>query len=334
MVMWFHYFQDPDHLLNTPFYRWISRTASIGQTGVDLFFVLSGFLITRILLEQKGCPRYFRNFYVRRSLRIFPLYYFYLCFSQLLLPLIQRTEIPAWSRQWYWWCFLQNVPLTFGYDSAGPFHYWSLAVEEHFYLVWPLLVFIFPRRFLATAAWSIILAALLSRVVMLSLDLPVFYFTLTRMDAMSIGTLLAINENSIVRSPVYFHKVFLVAGFFAIACLLPLYFVLSGSSSDWLQVVKFPLVAAAYVCVLGTCLTSPDTSILRKAMESRSMRALGSVSFGLYVYHGLCFHLSDAVLGFSSPVMMLPVCFAFAILVSALSYRILEKPFLSLKRYF
>ncbi len=334
MVMWFHYFQDPDHQLNSGLYRWIVKTASIGQTGVDLFFVLSGFLITRILLEQKGQPKYFRNFYARRSLRIFPLYYFYLSVVLVLLPLLQKLEIPSLSQQWYWWCFLQNVPLTFGQESAGPFHYWSLAVEEHFYLVWPFLVFFLPTRLQGSAAWSLIFGACVSRVVMLSFELPVFYFTLARMDAMAIGALLALNEDSIRSNPTRSRKAFVAAGVCAFAGLLPLYFAFSGSGAGWLQTIKFPLVAAAYACVIGVCLTLPSHSTVKKLLESRWMCWVGSISFGLYIYHGLCFHFCDFILGVTSPLLMLPLCFMSAALIAVLSFHLLEKPFLSLKRYF
>ena len=117
----------------------LPKLVNFGQTGVDLFFVLSGFLITSILLAAR--PRDWsevRTFYARRSLRIFPLYYLALCFCALFL-------FPV---NWPFWIYLENFWMSAGREVAGPGHLWSLAVEEQFYLVWPCLVLFVPRRFL------------------------------------------------------------------------------------------------------------------------------------------------------------------------------------------
>ena len=115
-----------------------------GWVGVTLFFVLSGFLITGILWDSKGEAHWWRNFYMRRSLRILPLYYF-----ALVLVLLAATYVgtfhEAFAKIWSPALFLQNIPgpnRNIFYDSS-PFelvHFWSLAVEEQFYLVWPLLL--------------------------------------------------------------------------------------------------------------------------------------------------------------------------------------------------
>ena len=119
--------------------------AHVGQTGVDLFFVLSGFLITGILLDTRNHPRYFINFYGRRTLRIFPLYYG-IIFLTLFLPMIVRMIVgePVTEHQrnqWWLWLYLTNVGVFLGVDVPA-MHFWSLAVEEHFYLVWPAVVYI------------------------------------------------------------------------------------------------------------------------------------------------------------------------------------------------
>ena len=133
----------------------------IGWIGVELFFVLSGFLITGILHDSKGTPGYFRNFYARRVLRIFPLYYAtLLVFATLhwLAPL----GFPLESQElWVWMLtYLTNVGMVWQ-GFGGLAHFWSLAVEEHFYLFWPLVVWRLNRRQLmrlAVAVWVISLA--------------------------------------------------------------------------------------------------------------------------------------------------------------------------------
>jgi peptidoglycan/LPS O-acetylase OafA/YrhL len=126
MVMGFHFVGhhgESAHLV---------RASVIGQTGVDLFFVLSGFLITRILLSTKESPHFFRSFYARRTLRIFPLYFAYLAIYFFLLPPLLGDPIPPFATQMWSWFYLENVPQTFNLHSSGPGHFWSLAVEEQF----------------------------------------------------------------------------------------------------------------------------------------------------------------------------------------------------------
>src|SRR3954466_6828035 len=144
-----------------------------GWVGVNLFFVLSGFLITGILLDAKSSPRYFRNFYARRTLRIFPLYYgvLFVCFA--ILPLFPGSNsadfLALRSRQGWLWTYCTNIKIVLDGDwkFATPLldlgHFWSLAVEEHFYLVWPLLVFLLPTRALVKACIGVIVVAGLAR---------------------------------------------------------------------------------------------------------------------------------------------------------------------------
>ena len=132
MVMFSHFFvlNHSDHgILHA-----VNKISVLGQTGVSLFFVLSGFLITRILLATKQSPGYFADFYIRRSLRIFPLYYFFLALYFFIIPLIQHVPSVPWDHQFSYWIYLQNFAMIFGWSQTGPGHLWSLAIEEHFYL--------------------------------------------------------------------------------------------------------------------------------------------------------------------------------------------------------
>ena len=146
MVMTFHFFQRDDWR-HIPIGRALTSISHIGQTGVDLFFVLSGFLITGILLDAKGSPHYFRTFYVRRVLRIFPLQYVALAFFFFVLPLIANVPWVPFGDQLWGWLYAINLHTTFSSTEARlPGHFWSLAVEEHFYFIWPAVVLMCSRR--------------------------------------------------------------------------------------------------------------------------------------------------------------------------------------------
>jgi peptidoglycan/LPS O-acetylase OafA/YrhL len=123
------------------------KLTNYGLWGVDLFFVLSGFLSTGILIDSKGRPGYFANFYARRTLRIFPLYYAVLLLLTVLIPaaVLQAFDPQLLTLRPMWpWLYLYGTNVYLGPQTSFsiPYvsHFWSLAVEEHFYLVWPLLV--------------------------------------------------------------------------------------------------------------------------------------------------------------------------------------------------
>src|SRR6185312_12498830 len=118
----------------------LNRLFSSGWLGVDLFFVLSGYLITSILLRTRDSATYFRTFYMRRILRIFPPYYLLLLIVLVLLPLARPLGGELAAEQWTFWLFLGNFFLAHGWQMLRIDLTWSLAIEEQFYLVWPALV--------------------------------------------------------------------------------------------------------------------------------------------------------------------------------------------------
>ena len=133
MVLLVHFgmFQPQGHAEAAVF-----RFFEMGWAGVDLFFVLSGYLITTILLKAKTSAFYYTHFYIRRFLRIFPLYYVFLT-GFLLVTLWQGA--PVLEQVWYW-SYLANFRIGLGHRIDGLSHFWSLAIEEQFYLVWPLVI--------------------------------------------------------------------------------------------------------------------------------------------------------------------------------------------------
>lgn len=137
-------------LLVILFHCYPTYITKLGWLGVDLFFVLSGFLITGLLLDAKGKNNYYRNFIVRRTLRIFPLYYFALLLCLVIVPIVFKSLLPPdygyyTANQLWFWTYTQNwlFSKTGFPENLTLVHFWSLAVEEQFYLFWPLFVRIF-----------------------------------------------------------------------------------------------------------------------------------------------------------------------------------------------
>ena len=182
----------------------LGRIAGIGWVGVDLFFVLSGFLITGILLETRGQERYFRSFYARRVLRIFPLYYAYLA---ILISLPLSSGVTSWlgtryltDHQAWFWTHMENwLMAREGLDAyavaQGYGQLWSLAVEEQFYLMWPVAIaFLPPRSMLRACAMGLLLLPLFRTLLALA-GAPVevlYVMTPTRMDPLLMGAAIAI----------------------------------------------------------------------------------------------------------------------------------------------
>lgn len=332
MVMVFHYWQGNGFdRLGIP--ARVSKIAVFGQTGVDLFFVLSGFLITRILISTREQPHYFRNFYGRRALRILPLYYLFLVIYFFVTPLLQGNSVESFVKTWWYWFYLQNVPDTFTQlTSAGPLHYWSLAVEEHFYMVWPLLVFFAPVRLLSRWSVGIIGAAIVIRALFVfGFKISVFYFTLCRMDALAFGALLACLEatNRLGNSK----KIIVLLLIIFSPLLVFTWTRLSGSAADLLQVLKYSFVGLIYFGILGLLVLYKDSNWINRLFGNRFLRWVGKISYGIYVYHGLCFSFVDKI-RFLPPALNLVFCFVAALLISWISFRFFETPFLRQKRFF
>src|SRR6516162_10022630 len=155
------------------FERAIVGVTNYGSYGVELFFVLSGFLITGILYDASNKPHYFRNFNMRRLLRIFPLYYGMLALLFFVAPLIPLLRGPTLDflvdRQAWAWLYGVNIYLATHEEWSFSYlnHFWSLSVEEHFYLFWPLVVFLLARwpRALITVSLTTALGAMLARLI-------------------------------------------------------------------------------------------------------------------------------------------------------------------------
>jgi len=331
MVMFFHFFQGIEP--NTKIISLLAKVSVFGQTGVTLFFVLSGFLITRILINTKNTEGFFKNFYLRRTLRIFPLYYMFLFLSYYILPILFGTNAPSFNQQIYYFTYLQNFANTFNWNAIGPGHFWSLAVEEHFYLFWPLVVFLFSNKNLTKIIVGIIIGAMILRVIMLNAGYEIFYFTFTRFDSLAIGALLAIieqrgglkNGNS---------KKFgvLLASLFVPTIVMWTYF--TGEGNNYIQVFKFLFLSSIYFSIIGLLLCINEDHIANKILKTKYFSYTGKISYGLYVYHPLAylicgryFHIENTVINFVVRIIMTYV-------LASISFHLFESAFLRFKKYF
>jgi peptidoglycan/LPS O-acetylase OafA/YrhL len=330
MVMFFHFFQITT--VHDSFTT-LSKLAGFGQTGVSLFFVLSGFLITRILIFTKDTPRFFYNFYVRRALRIFPLYYLFLAIYFCLIPLIYKTPFPPLNLQIYYWIYLQDFAMTFNWKQAGPAHFWSLAIEEHFYLFWPLLVYYLSNKRIAIAIATIIAVAFLVRVLLVKNNYEVYYFTFCRMDELAIGALLALLEvkNKLIgKNATRFLLLFIII----IIPTLIIWIYFTGSGNPVLQVVKFTLIAFSYFSIIGFVISIKETHLIKKFLQINPLLFSGKISYGLYVFHPVCFGLVYHFMETSSTFLNFILSFAFTYLLATFSYYLFENKFLRLKKFF
>jgi peptidoglycan/LPS O-acetylase OafA/YrhL len=345
MVLTFHFWQSLFYLPPATSLQAHLHFLAGGQTGVDLFFVLSGFLITGILLNAKGTPHFLRNFYVRRALRILPLYYF-VVIGFLVAGWINHGFHESFSKTWWYFPFLQNVGMTFWPGAVGePGHFWSLGVEEHFYLLWPMLVLYCDERLLPKVLLAIIAAGVGFRLLLLPIVGAdnIFWFSPCRLDALALGALLAV----VVRRPdmaATAHQTCRWTLIFLGPALLLLYPLTSGKSFFAMQALKYLLVAMAYAALLGATVGPGRWLWLEKLFCLFPLRWCGKYSYAMYVFHPLIYRPTvdflRSHLTWTETNITAYVALEFAILVSSVcvvswaSWNLFEKHFLKLKRFF
>lgn len=302
-----------------------------GWVGVDLFFCLSGFLITGILLDSKDGMASTRHilvaFYIRRSLRIFPL--------ALLAVLVMAIATGAgWSAAWY----ATYVVNWFPYHLPAPrdlAHYWSLAVEEQYYLLWPLLVLRLSPRSVMRAAFLLVAGGIVTRAALVHFDPPfaTTYFlhsaTIIRADGLLIGSILAVMLR-MARTDT-------LKDYAWHAGRLMVYSMLVAATFEWLLGVNpgghavevaFALsqtaLALGFGCLLFLVAFHPPRWI-----RNRWLVGIGTISYGIYVIHGCLMYwlrpVRDAGLR-TALLFVLSVALAYA------SWRCFESPLLALKR--
>ena len=341
------------HYSGNFFWRLVNLLSNAGWVGVQLFFVLSGFLITGILLDEKKSPGQLRNFYMRRALRIFPLYYAVLCFAFLLLPALSLA--PPFlqddlNHQFWYWTFLVNWSAPFLGDGQAFGHFWSLAVEEQFYLLWPLCVLVLSRRKLVMLGGFFVVSALLIRSALITYDLEfataaAYKFTIVRWDALAVGALLAlwIRDAAWSQLSMRYERLVLVAAtvYIIIYAGLNHNFAPVGPS---FAAFNQTAVALLFGAVLLASIRRSENSATQwqRFLSHPLMRSVGKYSYAIYVFHQPVRYLVAPLWNKffppdASPFLVTAQALAIFLVAygaAVISWICLEQPCLRLKRFF
>ena len=310
----------------------LSLFSKYGWMGVDLFFVLSGFLITGILLDSKTSENYFRNFYARRCLRIWPLYYSVLILMFVILPLVRPQDAPElFQRSSPWWSyplFLQNFLVAAPALAVGSLGVsWSLAVEELFYLVWPLFVRFLSVGRLQFIALTVLLLSPWLRLFFLSRHWIIYSNPFCRLDGMMAGAVVAI----LVRKSGFVPGRLLKPAWIVFIVAAPLAITTAAYDVLWLA---FSMAAIASASLVFLALFVSNTWF-RALLTNRFLIFTGTISYGLYLLHKIPddafkrLQIKDA-----HPISAVWAAVGVSYLLAIVSWNLLEKPFLNLKRFF
>ena len=331
----------------------VERAIGSGWCGVDLFFVLSGFLITGILHDTKDCRGYFRTFYARRTLRIFPLYYGVLVVTFLVVPLFGAgSKVPneIGNQAWFWLYGVNLLRVLYGSEACGGLeHFWSLAVEEHFYLFWPLLIFVLSRVAAMRACVALVIGAFLFRGIGVFLDASMANYMLTpsRIDTMAVGAFLALA----VRGPGGLRpvadraRVVAAVSGFAIACLLVAHHGLLYCFGVDTQTVGYSLLGIFFGTAMIATVGLEGKGWISRISRGSALGFIGKYSYGIYVYHfsivptlartiGLDRNVRSIAPGVAGGLILILVFAVGSVGMAWLSWHVYEKPFLVLKRFF
>jgi peptidoglycan/LPS O-acetylase OafA/YrhL len=339
------------------FGRGMESVARAGWVGVTLFFVLSGFLITGILLDTRGRTNYLRDFFARRSLRIFPLYFAFLAVNYFLVPhvpfLLERLHRPEPGRWIYYWTYTANMIEWFAgptADGRGAFgHFWSLAVEEQVYLFWPFLILMVPRRSFVPVFVGIAFLSLMWRIVTRLTAQPIdvtYCWTPANLESFAAGAIVAFlsRENpNLLRS---FAPGLAVAS----GCFIAGMWAGQRHFNFWESPVPMLTVGTTglilfFAATIGSSITSIDRSFLNQALSVAWLRSFGKYSYAIYLFHPSVNDLvypivyseytgfipKNTVLG---GLLLAVAVTAFSFIAAFVSWYGWESQFLRLKKYF
>lgn len=316
----------------------------LGETGVDLFFILSGFLITGILIDTRNVKNPLKTFYIRRALRLLPLYYVVL-FIVLMCSAFLSNDSGIGLKILMHFLYLQNYLTEYNFDTFMYFnHTWSLAVEEQFYLFWPVFfLFVYrksPQKALLLCV-TLIFVSLLCRGALAGLGHEKLAYTalFSRMDELCMGAFLSIcfvqyrdilNKYADILPYIMLSMCLLLIGSFILYwATIPPRTIMINSGLVY--------CAIFYSSLLSYILLSPDTSYVKRVFCIRSLRYIGRISYGLYIFHVPAMmmtgvYISDYKLGYvMNHLCILLVGGTLSFIVAFLSYKYVERPILKLK---
>ena len=328
-----------------------SRLHASSWIGVNIFFALSGFLITGILVDTVHLPDFFKKFYARRSLRIFPLYYaaLFIIFA-LTIPLGLHWN--GW--QYFYLTYSANLAVTKTDPlQLGPFninHFWSLCVEEQFYILWPFLVYKVRniRKLISlTLILSVVILCLRTWFVLRRAHFGTIYMPYSPTYSCADNLLLGCSLSLLIRTNMREKVLRLAPRVFSVTALIVVGFFIANRGLEWQSAIFLPTIGFSVIALMSTSLVAcalRARSLTQRFFESPTLRFFGKYSYGIYVFHYsldnvfttpirvyLREHLhskSLAVLGAAI------VVFALTIPLALLSYHLFEVHFLKLKKYF
>lgn len=322
----------------------------MGWIGVDLFFVLSGFLITGILVDTVERKHYYKNFILKRVLRIFPLYYFSLAIFLFVLPMLGPSMFSSldlgftYTHQAWYWLYASNwlLSLNEGWNhGAGINHFWSLSIEEQFYLLWPLFILIFRKRNLLSLCGLIVCLSILIRLILFisHISYPALYMlTITRADSLSIGGCIAIMIRQDWGIKLFKRITPYIAGVVLVIILVGVY--ISGSANPYTPffgTFGYSLLDIFFGCIIILGLS--DFFFFKRLFSSRILRFWGKYSYSMYIFH----HPIEVYL-FSTSIQFIPnkmannllisiISVLLTIVISLITWHAFEERFLRLKKY-
>ncbi len=325
-------------ILVMAFHLWRSPVTALGWSGIDLFFVLSGFLITGILWDSRLEPERGRSFYIRRALRILPLYYGVLIAVFIVRPALgwaHRLDDLALANERIWyWTYLCDWRIALNHPPAVTFltHFWTLSIEEQFYLVWPLIVWRCSRRTTLLIAGVVAVGALLLRIgLVTATTIPEAAYALLpcRLDALAVGAIIALGLRGPGGAAALRRWVVptALAGVGVVAVLAvvrpSVRFIDPG-----MMTIGFTALDWAFAGLVLTAAT-----VRSQLLEWSPLRAAGRYSYGLYVYHPIVmWWIVRHVPSLEQSEWRAAVGGAIGSLFLAItSYHLYEQPFLKLK---
>ena len=334
-------------------WHWCPRNSLIenihaGALGVNVFFVLSGFLITEILLINRcksedslvSKKHVLKNFYLRRMLRIFPVYYLTIFLTYMLSQglSLRISNNEALSNLTYTSNFFIYITKVW---PASSLHFWSLAVEEQFYLAWPLIMLFWPKNYLLYVMVFFVAAGFASQFFMTDYEFG-YLPTNTCLDCFGIGGILAF---IIVFEPDLLSKTFQWLSILCVGGIVIL--IICWVMKYYLPNTRFIHAIASGWIINFILMNNDKKSFLASALSSKLLTAIGKVSYGIYLYHILYVliankywykyvygHYPSFVNVQYDPWIFTVVNFVVLYFIAVLSWNCIEKPFLSLKQRF
>ncbi len=328
LVLFFHAFAWP---MENQSWSGIAEAVRLvtlpGWVGVDLFFVLSGFLITGTLLDAKDSPHYYRNFYVRRALRILPAYYALLLLILLFYPHSEPFTLLSFLH-------LSNLVSLFGVTTLyGPL--WSLSVEEHFYAVWPWIVSATNKKGLAAVCVSLFLAEPVLRLIGFYRHADLYQLTWFRLDGLVLGAMLCLLVRSLDCLP---NRLLSIAAGAVALALAMIPFGVSSRRNAIGAALQFTCLSLLFFGLLAWLLAMRGTRSTA-VFRSRFLTYCGTISYTIYLFHWFSFDLWERFHprnpnDFRGIVARAAFGVGLTFVVASLSFRYFESPIGSLKRYF